>query len=68
MKTIQTRYRAIQWETDRPGANDVTGYVSNDAYLDSVALDGFCLFEFMQLFNAYNWDSEKYYAAMACLA
>lgn len=63
-----TYIKAFRWATDRLGDNGVIGFVSNGAYLDSVALDGFCLFEFMQLFNADNWDSEKSYAAMACLA
>ena len=39
--------RAFRWATDRLGENGVIGFVSNGAYLDSVALDGFrqCLIE-----------------------
>lgn len=39
--------KAFRWATDRLGDNGVIGFVSNGAYLDSVALDGFrqCLLE-----------------------
>lgn len=39
--------RAFRWATDRVGDNGVIGFVSNGAYLDGVALDGFrqCLLE-----------------------
>lgn len=33
--------KAFRWATDRVGDNGVIGYVSNGAYIDSVALDGF---------------------------
>ena len=39
--------KAFRWATDRVGKNGVIGFVSNGAYLDGVALDGFrqCLLE-----------------------
>lgn len=39
--------RAFRWATDRLGENGIIGFVSNGAWLDSVALDGFrqCLVE-----------------------
>lgn len=39
--------RAFRWATDRLGDNGVIGFVSNGAYIDGVALDGFraCLLE-----------------------
>lgn len=39
--------KAFRWATDRIGDNGIVGFVSNGAYLDSVALDGFrqCLLE-----------------------
>ena len=39
--------KAFRWATDRIGDNGVVGFVSNGAYLDSVAMDGFrqCLLE-----------------------
>lgn len=42
-----TYIKAFRWATDRIGDNGVVGFVSNGAYLDSVALDGFrqCLVE-----------------------
>ena len=42
-----TYIKAFRWATDRLGDNGVIGFVSNGAYLDSVALDGFraCLLE-----------------------
>lgn len=42
-----TYIKAFRWATDRIGENGVIGFVSNGAYLDSVALDGFreCLVE-----------------------
>lgn len=42
-----TYIKAFRWATDRLGENGVIGFVSNGAYLDSVALDGFrqCLLE-----------------------
>lgn len=42
-----TYIKAFRWATDRLGDNGVIGFVSNGAYLDSVALDGFrqCLVE-----------------------
>lgn len=42
-----TYIKAFRWATDRLGENGVVGFVSNGAYLDSVALDGFrqCLLE-----------------------
>lgn len=42
-----TYIKAFRWATDRIGDNGVVGFVSNGAYLDSVALDGFrqCLLE-----------------------
>lgn len=42
-----TYIKAFRWATDRIGDNGVIGFVSNGAYLDSVALDGFrqCLLE-----------------------
>lgn len=33
--------KAFRWATDRLGDNGVIGFVSNGAYIDSVALDGF---------------------------
>lgn len=36
-----TYIKAFRWATDRLGENGVIGFVSNGAYLDSVALDGF---------------------------
>ncbi len=51
-----TYIKAFRWATDRLGDNGVVGFVSNGAYLDSVALDGFrqCLledFNFVYVFN-----------------
>lgn len=42
-----TYIKAFRWATDRLGDNGVIAFVSNGAYLDSVALDGFrqCLLE-----------------------
>lgn len=42
-----TYIKAFRWATDRLGDNGVISFVSNGAYLDSVALDGFrqCLLE-----------------------
>ena len=42
-----TYIKAFRWATDRLGDNGIIGLVSNGAYLDSVALDGFrqCLLE-----------------------
>lgn len=42
-----TYIKAFRWATDRIGENGIVGFVSNGAYLDSVALDGFrqCLLE-----------------------
>lgn len=42
-----TYIKAFRWATDRVGDNGVIGFVSNGAYLDGVALDGFrqCLLE-----------------------
>lgn len=39
--------KAFRWATDRIGDNGVIGFVSNGAYIDGVALDGFrqCLLE-----------------------
>ena len=39
--------KAFRWATDRLGENGIIGFVSNGAWLDSVALDGFrqCLVE-----------------------
>lgn len=42
-----TYIKAFRWATDRIGDNGVVGFVSNGAYIDGVALDGFrqCLLE-----------------------
>lgn len=42
-----TYIKAFRWATDRLGDNGVIGFVSNGAWLDGVALDGFreCLIE-----------------------
>lgn len=42
-----TYIKAFRWATDRIGDNGVIGFVTNGAFLDSVALDGFrkCLLE-----------------------
>ncbi|MBR5362741.1 MAG: DEAD/DEAH box helicase [Oscillospiraceae bacterium] len=42
-----TYIKAFRWATDRLGDNGVIGFVTNGAYLDSVAFDGFrqCLLE-----------------------
>ena len=42
-----TYIKAFRWATDRLGENGVIGFVSNGAYLDGVAFDGFrqCLLE-----------------------
>lgn len=42
-----TYIKAFRWATDKIGDNGVVGFVSNGAYLDGVALDGFrqCLLE-----------------------
>lgn len=42
-----TYIKAFRWATDRIGDNGVVGFVTNGAFLDSVALDGFrhCLLE-----------------------
>ncbi|MBR7084332.1 MAG: hypothetical protein IKI37_04045, partial [Oscillospiraceae bacterium] len=39
--------KAFRWSADRIGENGIIGFVSNGAYLDSVAMDGFrqCLLE-----------------------
>ena len=47
-RTVYDTYiKAFRWATDRLGDNGVIGFVSNGAYLDSIALDGFrqCLLE-----------------------
>ena len=36
-----TYIKAFRWATDRIGDNGVVGFVSNGAYIDGVALDGF---------------------------
>lgn len=45
--TYDSYVKAFRWSTDRIGENGVVGFVSNGAYLDSVAMDGFrqCLLE-----------------------
>ena len=42
-----TYIKAFRWATDRIGDNGIIGFVSNGAYIDGVALDGFrkCLLE-----------------------
>ena len=42
-----TYIKAFRWATDRIGDNGVIGFVTNGAFLDSVAMDGFrkCLLE-----------------------
>ena len=39
--------KAFRWSTDRIGNNGIVGFITNGAYLDNVALDGFrqCLLE-----------------------
>lgn len=45
--SYDTYIKAFRWATDRIGDNGVVGFVSNGAYIDGVALDGFrqCLLE-----------------------